>query len=50
MGDARIQKNNIVWKILWKKSCRKTTAEMKTHQEELSVAPECGRMKEASRG
>ena len=39
------------WKVLWKKTCRKTTAETRRHhQKGLVAATNCGRMEEVLRG
>jgi len=43
-------KKSTEWKTSWKKICRKTTAEMGTHQEGLLIAAKYKRMEETNRG
>jgi len=51
MGNTRIPKKSIEWKITWKVAFRKTTTEMgRQHEEGLLVVAECKRMEKTIRG
>jgi hypothetical protein len=51
MGNSKIPKQSTGYKIAWKKTCGKTTAEMgRQHHEGLLAAAECNRIEETRRG